>query len=288
MIGQQPAAAAIIDNAQTYVQQFRYRQVTAQNKTEPAMLELQVKFDENVLNDILRSNDLSLWGNERPAVLLWMAYDDLEGRKLVSFDEKPELLETIDRRAIARGIPLVFPLLDLEDTSRLSVSDVWGGFRQPVTDASMRYQSDVILVTTFNQTASGIWESRWSMFVGQESMSWVTQGDNADVVLEEGVDELADRLASRYANIGTSGAELISLQVTNVNSVDDYARTLSYLESLQSVTSVMVKQVEKDRVSFELVSHGGLAVLNQAIELGKVLRADSSANSLSYTLLSGF
>ena len=60
MINQEPAAAAIIENAQTYVQQFRYRQTAAPNKTGAALLELQVKFDETVLNNVMRSNGLSL------------------------------------------------------------------------------------------------------------------------------------------------------------------------------------------------------------------------------------
>ena len=116
-------------------------------------------------------------------------------------------------------------------------------------------------------------------------MSWASQGELVEMVLEEGIDELADRLASRYANTGSTQAEVIQLQVSDVNDLDEYARTLSYLESLQSVISVQVKHVFPDKVLFELISHGGQPVISQAINLGKTLEPVSTGENMEYRLL---
>ena len=276
---------AITEKPERFVQQFRYRQVTNKDEETSPSLELLVKFDETALNDAMRSYGLSVWGRERPAILVWMAYEGAEGRQMVSFEDSPEYLDMLDKRASARGVSLLFPLLDLEDTARISVSDVWGGFKDPIIDASKRYQSDVILTVKLVRILPTLWESQWTAYLETQSMSWTTQGELVEMVLEEGVDELADRLASRYANTGSTRAEVLQLQVSNVNNLDEYARTLSYLESLQSVSSVQVKHVYSDKVLFELISHGGQTVISQAINLGKTLEPVSSGENMDYRLL---
>lgn len=126
----------IIERPERFVQQFRYRQTTdAENQQAPTP-ELWVQFDETALNDALRSYGLTVWGKERPSILVWLAHEDNQVRRLVSFEETPKYMTMLDQRAAARGLSLLFPLLDLEDTSRLSVSDVWGGFKEPIIAAS--------------------------------------------------------------------------------------------------------------------------------------------------------
>ena len=106
------------------------------------------------------------------------------------------------------------------------------------------------------------------------------------MALEEGMDELADRLASRYATVGSTQAEIIDIEVVDINNVDEYARALSYLEGLQSVRSVQVKDVSSDKVMFELISLGGQAVIDQAIGLGNVLEPVINTQGIpSYRLL---
>ena len=283
----QSGADEIIRNAQQYVQQFRYNQ-SMMNGSDETLLELVVKFDETAVNNMIRSYGLNLWGKERPAVLVWLAYDGSMGRRMMTFDETPELLQAVEKAAGDRGISLLFPLLDLEDTARLAISDVWAAFREPVTAASERYQSDAILIGRVTEASAGIWQGQWTMFIGQETSSWSTEADVGELVMEEGVNELADALADRYANIGASGAEVFQITVSNIRSNDDYARALSYLESIQSVTQVMVKSVKPNQVIFELISHGGVAALEQAIQLSRVLESGPAGEQQSYRLMEGY
>ncbi len=277
--------SALIERPERFVQQFRYRQATNEENQQIQSPELWVQFDETALNDALRSYGLTVWGKERPSILVWLAHEGNESRRLVSFEESPEYLTMLDQRASARGVSLLLPLLDLEDTSRISVSDIWGGFKEPILDASKRYQTDVVLTGKLIQILPTLWESQWSVYIDGQVMSWTSQGELVEIVLEEGVDELADRLATQYANTGSTRTKVIELLVSNVNDLDEYARTLSYLESLQSVRTVQVKRVSTDKVMFELISHGGLNAINQAIALGKTLELVSNSEQLTYRLL---
>ncbi len=284
-VSKNSSISKLIERSERFVQQFRYRQATNAKNQHTQSTELWVQFDETALNDELRAYGLTVWGKERPSILVWLAHEGNESRHLVSIEESPEYLSMLDHHASARGVSLLFPLLDLEDTSRISVSDIWGGFKEPILEASERYQVDVVLTGKLIQLLPTLWESHWSVYIDDQEMNWSSQGGLVDIVLEEGVDELADRLALRYANTGSNRVEIIELIVSDINDLDEYARTLFYLESLQSVRTVQVKRVESDNVMFELISHGGQSAIDQAIALGKTLELDRNSEQLTYRLL---
>jgi uncharacterized protein len=284
-IGKSSGISTLVERPERFVQQFRYQQAPKEEDGQIQTTELWVQFDESALNDALRSYGLNIWGKERPSILVWLAHEGEETRKIVSFEESPEYLGMLEQRASARGVSLLFPLLDLEDTSQMSVSDVWAGFKEPVLSASERYQSDVIITGRLIQTLPTLWESQWTVYIDGQDMHWSSQGELAEIVLEEGVDELVDRIASRYVNTGSTRTEVIELLVSDINNLDEYARVLAYLESMQSVSSLQVKRVSADKVMFEIVSHGGLTAINQTIELGKTLELVSNNEQLNYRLL---
>lgn len=283
-IAKSSGISSLIERPERFVQQFRYQEVPAKDEQPPSR-ELWVQFDETALNDVLRSYGLNIWGKERPSILVWLAHEDGDSRRLVSFEENPEYITMLDQHAAARGVSLLFPLLDLEDTSQMSVSDVWGGFKEPVLNASDRYQSDVVLTGRLVQTLPTLWESQWSVYFNDQEMHWTTRGELAEIVLEEGVNELVDRLATHYVHSGSTGAEVIELIISDINDLDGYARALSYLESLQAVSTVQVKQVSADKVMFEIISHGGLTAIDQTIALGRTLELLSNNEQLNYRLL---
>ena len=275
----------LLERPERFVQQFSYRHTDKPEESAVQATELLVQFDETALNEGLRDYGLSIWGQERPSVLVWIAYEKNENRRLVSFEDSPEYLNMLDASAAARGLSLLFPLLDLEDSSQISISDVWGGFKEPIANASNRYQADVILTAKVIQVSPNLWESKWTAYINEQTQSWTNQGELAEIVLKEGVDELVDRIASQYVNAGSSVSEVIELLVTDIDNLDKYARALSYLESVQSISSVQVKRVSRNNVMFTLVNRGGLAVIDQSIALGKTLELVSDNEQITYRLL---
>lgn len=276
----------LLERPERFVQQFRYQQSANQDNSNvlSQSKELWVQFDKTALNDALRSYGINIWGNERPSILVWLAHEGEGTRSLVSYEESPQYITMLDQRAVARGISLLFPLLDLEDTSRMSVSDVWGGFKEPVLDASNRYKSNVILTGKLTQVLPALWESRWTVYMDGQEMHWTTQAELPEIVLEEGVDELVDRLAAQYVNTGSTRTEVLELIVSDIDDLDEYARALSYLESLQSVSAVQVIRVSANEVMFEIISRSGLTAINQTIALGNTLEFVSNNQQLNYRL----
>ena len=74
---------------------------------------------------------------------------------------------------------------------------------------------NIILTGKFTQILPTLWESKWSIYSDEEVVSWISQSEIPDIVLEEGIDELVDRLVVRYANVGQQGTRTIEILVND-------------------------------------------------------------------------
>ena len=283
--------APLLKQAQNYLQQYRYRgvpvaQESGSGETINTMeTRLWVKFDEDNLDQALRDLSVPGWGRERPSTLIWLAVGDEEGRRLVGLEDGPGYVQPITQRADQRGIPLIYPLLDLDDNAALRASDVWGGFTQPIFAASSRYHADAILTGIIESPVPGIWEGRWTAYINNQMATWTSESDLLAAALDEGIDKLADLLASQFARTAVfAGVNQVKLTVADISNVDQYASVLKYLSSLNSASDVEVMQVDGATVTFLLQAHGGDLAVSQAIELGRILEAISSSSG-DYRLL---
>ncbi|MGI9229931.1 MAG: DUF2066 domain-containing protein [Gammaproteobacteria bacterium] len=281
-----PALLELVDNAASYVQQFSYREdrdsATAVGQTTLRLL-LNVKFDETTLSNGLREAGVSLWGNERPAVLVWLLLQQGRQRFIASPESTPELIAILQKRAGERGISLIFPLMDLQDNSTIQAGDIRGGIAEPVLRASRRYQSEVILTASLSSRYAGLWESTWTAYIDQAVADiWSTESDMVALTLEEGLDILVDSLAHRYVSEGGLGR--FNLSISNVSSAARYAGLLRYLESLSAVTALDVVEVQGSWITLSLLAHGGDKAVIQAISLGRVLRPTADARLNSYEM----
>jgi len=104
-------------------------------------------------------------------------------------------------------------------------------------------------------------------------------------LIEEGVAELARRLAARLAvRSGAEPARLQTVTVEGIDSLEDMARVIGYLQQLSMVDSVELSRVAGGRAEFELMLNGGLQYLQQAIALGRVLQFESQLPAPLYRL----
>ena len=283
----QPVLLPILRTAESYVQQDQYREAAqgAAGSNQP-QLKLWVRFDEATLNRELQQLGLPVWERERPSILLWLVVSGDAGRGFITPEDQKEFMGPVEERARSRGLALVFPLFDLQDAAGLQEGDIGSGLSDAVLQASHRYQADAILAGNVEQTAPAVWEGRWTAYIGGEPLSWSSEGDSSDEIIEEGIDGMGDRLAARYAQHGASGdAVQLDITVSDVNTVDDYARALKYLSSLNSVSAVQVTEAETGKVAFALSVHGGEAALDQALSFGRTLEPVSGGQGGQYRLL---
>ena len=106
-----------------------------------------VEFDIQGLQRLLLGAGFSIWDNLRPDTMFWIATEaQATGqRDLVSENSTHELLNTIKQTAQQRGIPVSFPLMDLDDMQAVNLYDIWGGFTDVIRAASDRYSPEYIV-----------------------------------------------------------------------------------------------------------------------------------------------
>jgi len=271
-----PGVAKAIRQSARLLQQYRYRALP------PALREADLpgddpqriffRFDRLAVDRLLRDNGLPVWGATRPVVLAWVVVEDTAGRRLLAADNPQPLRGAVVEAAQRLGLPLILPLMDLQDETRVSVGDVWGRFLEPVRRASQRYHPEVLLLGRLFRDPSGDWQADWRVDEDGVGEQWHSDGALADEAVNAGMLRLLDWLSARYAPLdqGEAGRQLI-FTVLGVHSLADFARVDRYLRSLQQVATVQPRVFADDRVEFVLALHVGVASLVQTIALGRML-----------------
>ena len=288
-----PVIVTAMESPDRFVQQFRYRNAVpaAGGNESPGSptLNLWVQFDAPAVDSLVREAGMPVWGRVRPSVLVLVAIESGGRRELLSSDDDGGWAEFIRRAAGQRAVPLILPLMDLEDRSRLRASDVWVGFEDNLRRAAQRYRSEGVLLGRIYERLPGYWEARWRLLLEDGRHEWLDQGEGLDAVLLAGVHESADLLASRFGGFsGATVASGVEVNVTGIRSLRDYARTLQYLDSLDEVSRVDVTNVKSGSVSFRVDVRGGRETVRQVIALGRTLTEDGQGDlntGLTYRLL---
>ncbi|MEM7291769.1 MAG: DUF2066 domain-containing protein [Pseudomonadota bacterium] len=269
---ERPGAGSTEDNAQSGADRSGSAELTPITPTsaEPTHI-LDVTFVEASLNRALNDIGLPLWGAERPETLLWLAVQERSRRYILASGGNSAVQISLDQVARKRALPVLLPLMDLQDQAAVKFSDVRGGFSGRVQDASARYEVNTVLTGSLRDLGNG-WTARWVLYSGNRLFEWQARGATIDDVLTVGMEGLANQLASRFSiAVNYSQSSVLNIRVDDIDSLDDYARVLAYLEGLAVVERVNVERIEANVGYFRLNTLGDLADLRSAVALNTVL-----------------
>ena len=230
---------------------------------------LRVRFEPNAIAKLLREADLPVWGSNRPSLLLWVVIKENEFRRILAEADSDQILGVMVGQAQQRGIPLTFPILDIEDFSQVNAAEVWGGFLERIDGASRRYNSDSVLTARIELDRGGRWSGRWSYRILDKWYSFENKDNSVDELARRMIDQIADELAVRFA-LGSSRSKIF-IKVEDVNSVSMYAAVSRYLETLTPVVSSSIVALDGDVAEFEIEIEGQYQQLLEVIELDERL-----------------
>jgi len=230
---------------------------------------LRLHFEPSAIARLLRDANLPIWGSNRPSVLLWVAVNEGQSRRILGEADASEIVEVLVDQARQRGLPLTFPILDLEDASKVSTAEVWGAFLERIDGASGRYNPDSVLTARIQREPGDRWSGRWSYRAADAWESLESAGFSADELVRSMVNQLADELAGKFA-LGSSRAS-IRLKIENIVDVSQYAAVSRYLQELTPVVSSSIVALDGDVAEFELQTEGQYLQLIEIIELDERL-----------------
>ncbi|MBV1872620.1 MAG: DUF2066 domain-containing protein, partial [Gammaproteobacteria bacterium] len=291
-VANEPSMYDALQNAQRYVLGFSYGKYEKPYYSDaPAEFNygLNLKFDEMAIHRLLRDAELPVWGADRASLMVWWVLDQGE-REIINVETAPRIQEIIARQASLRGVPTIFPLLDLQDNASIEVRDIWGFFFDSVEKASLRYGTKNILVGR-SFVRGELAESKW-VLLSQGDIIWgeKTKGELANV-LPSAIEFAADSLAARYAVSSVfGGGSLTHVTIHGVSNLDQFAEVEQFFKQLDIIEQVSLSGIEDDRVVFELALRTDIDRLKKAISDSRKysqepLLSDDSGTMMNYRLL---
>jgi len=263
-----------LDIADQYLYQYSYEAVEKDAWDEtipPGSSWLNMRFESKAIHRIIKQANLPLWGSNRPTVLLWAMVDE-NARRVIIDSEDSVPFNAIQGAAEKRGIPVVLPLYDLEDSIRLPQESLWGLFAEPIKQASDRYEADSIAAVRLYQNAEGLWVGQWRFYFKEREYQFDFETIGLAEQMLAGLSATGEVLANTYAiRPSDSRSDQLKISVNGISDLKRYASVVKYLDKLSITKDVSVTYVKGDEIEVNVALNGTLAQFNQVLKLDKKL-----------------
>lgn len=246
-----------------------YGYITLSGHNQPPYL-LQIKFDPVSVKQWLEKVNIPAWSDERPLLLVW-AEEGVQSPEMIGSDSLSPMRTLLQQYAKQRGLPILFPMMDLTDLNQISAADVTAMAVPALQNAAKRYNSDgllIVVVTPVGKT----FQLKARLVSEGDQRDWDLQANTLAEGLQTLVNQVTDSLAERYATaVSATEKTHIILKVTGILDVNDLARLIRYLKRLTIVKDVQPIQVTGQEVMLSLSLCGDEQAFVQAVSAEKKL-----------------
>lgn len=225
------------------------------NASSGADTSLAVRFDFQpaAIKQLARDAQLPTWWSRRPLTMVWMVLDEPSGRKVVNHSAG-KLRSELDARAKQRGLPIMLPLMDLQDSVQVNSAVVWGKFTDVLDQASERYMASQYLLGRFSvQEILGqrLYTGEWLVRSGDGESSQYLRGVDRDNLVRTGIDMATRHVLDQHL-VFTNTPRQHDLVVRGITGLQAYAGLLDYLRSLEFIDSVMLLGLQADALTLRV------------------------------------
>ncbi|MGR9072731.1 MAG: DUF2066 domain-containing protein [Gammaproteobacteria bacterium] len=268
---QDDAIRAVLSEASDYVRSYRLLPLAEGAKDGEAARVMRIAFDGEAMIEGSQGAGLAFWEGDRPETMVLLAVEEKGVARIFNAELMPEVAQALDRAALKKGLPLLFPLMDLEDQQSIGAAAIEGGRSELFSLAASRYGVDVVLAGKIVKKR-GCWTGNWSFFFDREINRWSGDCIRLDDVLENGMQGAYRRLSFFYAikheapAVGTA-----ILKVSGIGGTNDMERVVEFLESLPAVVSVRWLRVEDGSNFYGVEFQGDLQAFEGILSADAVL-----------------
>lgn len=287
----QPGSAAAYVQTYTYLEEDVPPAVSAADEGSAATAArtpgyiLQVEYNSARILTLLRSQQQPVWGSRRDDAVIWLAVRDGVNRYVLADGDASLLKAAAQDASKRRGLPLVWPLYDLDDQQRMQFADIWAAFEQPLKQASQRYGSGPVLVGRVSWDGDR-WTGEWSVFVEGERRNWSLGSADYSALVNEAIDRAADAVAAHHAVLESpDDAGMVMVDILQLNKLGDFRKVQAYLAGLATVKRINVDRIDDEQVRFRIDLRGDTDDFMRSVSRDRMLRP--VAGELQTTLLEG-
>lgn len=272
-----------LEKPEFYVQEYTYLPA-AQDSTTYLM---QIKYEQNVVNRLLRRAGMGYWGGNRPLILVWVAYTDADHTtEVIGNENQGALFNAIHFQGKRYGIPLIFPVMDVSEVDQITPLDVVQMTLPKLNEAAKRYSPDGLLIGRVEVAGKASYDSEWKLVIGKKEWSWKLTDATLETLFSNITYQISQTLAKQYASKILNAPKLwVTIQVTHVLSREDLINLMEFLRHVGSVQQIHLAQVKGDNVELSVLISGSVQAFQQNTSIGQrlILRdADLENSKLVY------
>lgn len=235
-----------------------------------------LSFDPVAVDMLIAGAGLRYWTGVRPRPILWLSIDDGTGARLVTA-KQINVVKPLAQRGVERG--LRFGLPNGSATEQSALNSIIALNAPALQVLTSRYNNDAQLIGRVYRAGTG-WTGDWLLTQGGVQLAqWTVSDVDARRVIASGADPAADAIAKRdavYLDIGPAGT--YAIDVTNVDSPDDFVRLMSYLQRVAIVKRVTVLEAADSRLRLQLDLSIGLRGFRTMVETDDTLQSQADAD----------
>jgi len=236
--GQNPGLASALAAPEALITQYGY------DAGPPEVLV--VNFDPAAAERALGQAGLSVWGANRPVVMVWWLNDADSGASLVG-DGQPASA-AVQRGAQRAGLPIRLPLADLSEQLAGTAANIDASDPTALRQASERYGANALLAVHAKPQGNG-WQALWRLWNGGAAEQGSSQAADQDALAAAVLQDVGARLSKKFVSRpGTT--QPLTLIADNSN-FERYAQLQKVLEPLSS----RLVKVEGTQLTYDLTAN---------------------------------
>ncbi|HSW68821.1 MAG TPA: DUF2066 domain-containing protein [Gammaproteobacteria bacterium] len=266
-----PQIKTYLGKARDLMQEFSYVPTThLPGETTPYLLQL--NFDPEAINKILRDTSVPIWGQNRPLLIIWLDYE-IPGHpaEMIGADSGGNISSMLKFSAERRGVPVIFPALDVEDLGQIAVNDIISTNIPKLMAAAKRYESDAILIGRITQD-SGKYNTQWKLVLGNDQWGWNITGNTLPDIFTAMTDHVGTALAGRFATVVANTVQSsFIVKIIHVPEAGDFVEVMNYIKHLTPVADVQLEQVSGDAIILRISLRGTKESFEKALIVEKKL-----------------
>lgn len=273
-----PRINSYLDTAENFLQEFGYTKFAHSEGYE-----LDLQFDSKSIIQSLQNINEPVWGPNRPLILIWINYENnTHHSEIIANHSDHPIFSLLNKRADLRGIPILFPIMDMTDMNNVSNEDISSMLTENLKKAATRYKCDGILIGNINENGEEL-TTQWKLLVENDSWDWALTG-KMDQVVKHIINLTTNTLSAKFANVSThTTRHEVSFRVTGINKRSDFEKCFHYIQNLASVYNAEVTTVSGNNVLFQISLNSSEDDFQKAIGQGqKLLPTPDSHSQIIY------
>lgn len=278
-ISEYPGVEEALENPEHYLLKFTHKIIEKVEENNIDGSEIKTRklvsiqnYSQDRITELLKRLGLPVWGKQRPLTLAWVVIEFDPQNRLVLNDTDVTHFNNYYKQIIStesekRGVPMAYPLQDLEEQLEISTSVIWAQFPNELRSASQRYAPDMILTGRLQAKDDSTWQGKWLIIGRDNTLEVITSAPNITANIQQGINWLADTLAKVYTTNLATSSEVVNIKISGINDLRAYTAVEKYISSLSAVEKFQITKVGSGYIELGILASEGKQALLSTFEL---------------------